>query len=380
MSEPRLSLCIPTFNRATLLRELLENISRELQPPDETVEVVVSDNCSSDDTPNVVAEYQSRMKISYYLQQKNIGIAANISLVPSLATGRFCWMLGDDDLLVPGSIRQLLDLLEEYPTAPAIVVGYSYQQQCNRANYTPAHATIAFERPIFQCDHDPKWVPRWEDIFFATTTPALQTSIVSCVFRRQQWLQHAPDIESLARVEALTSLETTFPHAMTWASFLAGKPVVFAPRPYVYFFVGAQEWLKPKWLTIVFSYCLELAQDFRRQGANEQAVHYYESLLLGHPGIANLIVAPNEYAKEHFSLFWLINHYGKRKELWASLAASAQSISCRCVPALARRCMVPCWRCLSGRAICTKAIAGILWRSVRKCLASTLKRGMKSMS
>jgi hypothetical protein len=227
--------------------------------------------------------------------------------------------------LVPGSVRLILDLLEEYPTTPAIVVGYSYQQQSNRANYLGEDLPISFERPVFQRDHEPKWIPRWEDTFLAAASPALHTSIVSCVFNRHYWLQHAPGVDALSSVEAPTPLETTFPHTLTWAAFLVGKPGVFAPKPFVYFFVGAQEWFKPKWGTIMFSFCLNLAHQFRERGADDGAVRHYESVILRHPSLTSLILRPNDFSKRYFSLARLIRHHGDRKELWDNLLSGART-------------------------------------------------------
>jgi glycosyltransferase involved in cell wall biosynthesis len=322
---PLLSICIPTFNRAHYLENMLQCLVRECATVGDQVEIVISDNCSDDDTAALVERFRGKLRIRYHRNARNIGPAANVVFVPSLASGTYCWMFGDDDLLVPGALREVLGLLRESPETLAIVVGYSYQQECNRAQYTAEDAPISFERPVFQCDPEPKWVPRWEDTFFATASPALHTSIVSCVFNRHHWMQHAPDVAALSSVDALTSLESTFPHTLTWAAFLVGKPVVFAPKPFVYFFVGAQEWFKPKWATIMFSFGLELAQHFRELGGDDGAVRYYESLILMHGSLASLIAHPSEFAKRYFSLAVLLRRYGGRNELWNNLLRSAQT-------------------------------------------------------
>ncbi len=57
LSEPFLSICIPTRDRAPYLRELLESIAAQTTPE---IEVVLSDDGSSDDTPQVIAEFENR--------------------------------------------------------------------------------------------------------------------------------------------------------------------------------------------------------------------------------------------------------------------------------------------------------------------------------
>jgi abequosyltransferase len=52
--QPTLSICIPTYNRAGLLKDLLECLSVQLTTDiSEKVEVVISDNCSTDRTKEV---------------------------------------------------------------------------------------------------------------------------------------------------------------------------------------------------------------------------------------------------------------------------------------------------------------------------------------
>ncbi|MFC1681711.1 glycosyltransferase family 2 protein [Pseudomonadota bacterium] len=370
MNAPVLSICIPTYNRARVFVDLLDSISREIQGHQDLVEIVVSDNCSTDDTREVVREFQSALNIQYSRRNRNIGITANIFLVPSLAKARYCWILGDDDMLVPGAIAQILQLLSEYPNIPAIVTGYSYQQESNRAHQLAPGASIEFENPVFRDLHPPKLISRWEDTFFETDSAALHTSIVSCVFARSEWLRNAPEVSGLALKEPLTSLETTFPHTVVWSTFLIGKPVVFAPAPLVYFFVGSQEWFEPKWMTILFSFGLELAQRFRDKGACEDAVRYYEALILNHSGLASLIFSPNDYAKEYFSLAWLIQQYGAREELWRNLSHTFESRSCRECAFLLQKIIFSCLRAPQHWNRCLKVTYRQLIRILYSCLTA----------
>jgi len=376
LMPPLLSIGIPTFNRAHLLKHLLRNLAHQCSSIGDEVEIVVSDNCSDDDTADLVDSYRGQLRIRYHRNDRNIGPAANVVLVPSLASGQYCWMFGDDDLLVPGALAEVLRLLREHPGIPAIVVGYSYQQEANRADYLSPDSPIVFERPVFRTTAPPRMLARWEDTFFEADKAALHTSIVSCVFARHEWEGHAAAFESLPTVESLTSLDSTFPQAIIWSSFLVGRPVLFAPVPLVYFFVGAQEWFKPKWLTIVFVFCLELAQHFRRQGATEAAVRHYESLLLRHAGLAALVVTPNEFAQAHFSLYKLVRDYGARDEIWDNLALTARRLPCRLQLSLVIRCLrasVPAprtWR------RCLVTLWGILTNSLASCMTRVAKRSL----
>lgn len=105
----KLSICIPTYNRAAFLGEALDSVIR--QATDE-VEIVVSDNASTDNTAALVHEYQARFpRIRYHKNSENLGFDRNILKVVELAEGEYCWLLGSDDALAEGAIVAMLPLL-----------------------------------------------------------------------------------------------------------------------------------------------------------------------------------------------------------------------------------------------------------------------------
>ena len=59
IEKPLLSICIPTYNRAELLRDNLEHIVSDPDFDDE-VEIVISDHCSTDETRTVGEEYAKK--------------------------------------------------------------------------------------------------------------------------------------------------------------------------------------------------------------------------------------------------------------------------------------------------------------------------------
>jgi len=116
VDRPLLTLAIPTYNRSTYLRQLLENLEVPLRG-ELRVELIVSDNCSSDDTPALVAEFQARgMRIHSIRNAVNIGADGNFVQCYEAARGKYFWIIGDDDLLAPGAMSSILDRIqaEEY--------------------------------------------------------------------------------------------------------------------------------------------------------------------------------------------------------------------------------------------------------------------------
>jgi glycosyltransferase involved in cell wall biosynthesis len=112
VTSPLLTIAIPTWNRAAFLAQNLERLSQEGRNFWSMVEVLVSDNASSDDTPRVVADaIAAGMPIRCIRNAENIGSDANIAQCLNLAQGKFVLILGDDDLLVDGTMPFLLEQL-----------------------------------------------------------------------------------------------------------------------------------------------------------------------------------------------------------------------------------------------------------------------------
>lgn len=114
MNKPLLSLCIPTYNRAPFLDILLGRIAGqtgELVNP-ENLELFVSDNCSDDNTPDVVKKYlQAGLPINYIRNESNLGMDGNFVQCFRKAKGKYIWLLGDDDFLKEGALNKILQSL-----------------------------------------------------------------------------------------------------------------------------------------------------------------------------------------------------------------------------------------------------------------------------
>ncbi|MGA7802128.1 MAG: glycosyltransferase [Gammaproteobacteria bacterium] len=110
---PVLSIAIPTWNRAPFLAGTLEQLRRETTMlPQNSVEILVSDNCSSDATPAVVCAARERgLIVRYVRNDANIGSDGNIAQCFNLAQGRNVLILGDDDLPVDGALGLILGYL-----------------------------------------------------------------------------------------------------------------------------------------------------------------------------------------------------------------------------------------------------------------------------
>jgi glycosyltransferase involved in cell wall biosynthesis len=116
MSQELLSICIPTYNRSRLLRQILEVLGAQIRAAGaENVVIYISDNASPDDTPQVVGEFQkqSGVRVVYSRNDSNIGLSKNLLKVMAMGQGRFVWPLGDDEIIVKDAVPNLVKVLRE---------------------------------------------------------------------------------------------------------------------------------------------------------------------------------------------------------------------------------------------------------------------------
>lgn len=110
---PRISICIPTFNRGDLLRQTLDVLLPQLEGRD--VELLISDNASTDNTPTIVHSLKARHPfIRYHRQSENVGLDNNTLASIATARGEYCWLCSDDDIPLPGSFAKIEDTLRQY--------------------------------------------------------------------------------------------------------------------------------------------------------------------------------------------------------------------------------------------------------------------------
>jgi glycosyltransferase involved in cell wall biosynthesis len=108
-----ITIVIPTYNRADLLRRALRSIARQQQKPDQ---VIISDNASTDHTAEVVKEFlKIGMDIRYTKHSTNIGMLKNWQSGISLVETEYFLVLADDDYLLPNCIKTGVSAFHDNP-------------------------------------------------------------------------------------------------------------------------------------------------------------------------------------------------------------------------------------------------------------------------
>lgn len=135
--NPKLTISIPTWNRAEFLRENLLTMLPGIQAlPAGIVEVFISDNASTDETPQLLAELSQQYPcIRYVSQPENRGANANFYTVLKEAQGDYVWLLGDDDHIKAESLSQILADIDTYQ--PGVMIGGTERDTGGKRVYMP---------------------------------------------------------------------------------------------------------------------------------------------------------------------------------------------------------------------------------------------------
>lgn len=106
-----LSLCVSTFNRGAFISKTLDSIVDQLA---DGIELVIVDGASADDTEAVISRYAScHPRIRYHREPTNSGIDGDYDKAVGYASGDYCWLVTDDDLLAPEAVKRVVEALED---------------------------------------------------------------------------------------------------------------------------------------------------------------------------------------------------------------------------------------------------------------------------
>jgi glycosyltransferase involved in cell wall biosynthesis len=115
LCRPKISVCIPAYNRPREISELLHNLSEQdlggwnivicedRSPQSQLIEQVVYD----------FSECHAELDINYYTNEKTLGYDGNIRMLLDKADGQYCLFMGDDDMLAAGSLSRIIDVLAQ---------------------------------------------------------------------------------------------------------------------------------------------------------------------------------------------------------------------------------------------------------------------------
>ena len=295
----KLSIAIPTYNGAKYIREALDSIIAQLDDIDEEPEIVISDNASTDETPEVIREYQKKYPfIKYFRNEKNMGFDRNLDLIFKRAKGEYVWLLSDDDTLKEKSISIFLDKLNKYRNPSVLFLNYS---ECDvNMNECSHRYRLDIHKDIY-CEDG--------DIFFRESK-FLFGLVSSLVIKRLEWNQ--------VNIDKYIDIRYGSVHVAAIIEILKNQPSVIISNKLVNLRMGNSSWgSEGTFLYHVFN-LVKIFQGMKNLGYEKGTYDY----LIGNMYKANLkaVLAANSQGLKNkknvvinmikcykkYPLFWLI--------------------------------------------------------------------------
>ncbi len=110
--NPKVSFVIPCYKLAHLLPDCVHSILAQTY---RDFEVLIMDDCSPDDTPEVAKSFQDP-RVKHIRNEPNLGHIRNFNKGISLAAGKYVWLISADDLLrVPYVLERYVKAMEQHP-------------------------------------------------------------------------------------------------------------------------------------------------------------------------------------------------------------------------------------------------------------------------
>jgi len=181
-----LSICLPTYNRANYLNKLLNIIKQQVFP---NVEIVISNNASIDNTQIVIEQFiknNAHIKIVQINQPTNIGFDKNVLSVIMAASGDYCWLVSDDDTILPDAINNILNLINSKPETSLFVTNYSRFDAKQNKITAKTMMNLPTDIALNDCNKF-YFIPTPKSYFYILGTNMITMS--ANIFKRSLWIE-----------------------------------------------------------------------------------------------------------------------------------------------------------------------------------------------
>lgn len=111
IKSPKVSVCIPVYNGSAYIAEAIKSV---LSQTFEDFQLIISDNCSTDNTEEIVRSFDDP-RIKYFRNKVNLGQTGNVNHCLELAEGEYVGIFHHDDIMLPDNLERKVRLLDAHP-------------------------------------------------------------------------------------------------------------------------------------------------------------------------------------------------------------------------------------------------------------------------
>ena len=157
-----------------------------------------------------------------------------------LGQGQFVWLIGDDDIVCEGAVRDVISAIRANPRINCFFVNYCTQHADERTEVPEAGGGVT-RHPW--CAHlEDRIVERWEDIIGLYDGMNVFSYMGCCVVRREMWDRNVIDDQPDNPNLPFESIERTCLYVCAIARQVIGRPAMYLGKPHITVFWAHHEW------------------------------------------------------------------------------------------------------------------------------------------
>ncbi len=215
-----LTIAIPAHNKASYLKKAVKSIIKD-DEFGKNINIVISDNSNNPDIKNLYyKEYVNNKKLRYYSSKKYNCLDSNVNRSIELANGKYVWVFGDDDILITGILKKILQFLKT--KNPNLLI-------CNSKSFAKGRIIESSRMPNIKNS----FYEKNENDKFLIDMAGYLTSVSTIIVKRELWISNYNK----------NKIGSFFAHIDCVASIKNNNKVDYFKIPAIKLRLGSQTWL-----------------------------------------------------------------------------------------------------------------------------------------
>ncbi len=278
----KLSICIPNYNKPECLNNCLNSILKANENSKLEFEICISDNCSDSNIKEIIKPYEKVLNINFNKNNKNLGLGANILKVVEMAKGKFVWIIGNDDLLLPFALQKIGSLIQNNKDVDFFYIN-SFNLKSDfvfKSSQTFDTKDLPQQMNKFSKKKESKKM-NFLDLIHPEVSYDFLLGIFLSVFNRQKWKDNLKIIDQklIQDTRTYATFENTCPHVKIFASAFSKSKAFFQAEPLSVNLQGQREW-RDLYPFIEIIRIPEILEFYRKNGLSFSRYFYCKNFAL----------------------------------------------------------------------------------------------------
>ena len=208
-------------------------------------EVCISDNCSTENVEKIISLYENKINIKFKKNKRNIGLGKNIIESVSMAEGDYVWIIGNDDLFLPNTLKKISEIIKNNKEADYFYIN-SFELESEKI----------FNKPQpFDTKNLPNHMEKFSKqnknrslYFFDIIKPSMAwdfcLGMFRSVFKKEKWIENLNVIDQdlINDTNLYSNFDNTCPHIKIFSNAFCKSKAYFQADPLIVALKGEREW------------------------------------------------------------------------------------------------------------------------------------------